>query len=64
MCHTNVAITSTISVYVVQFPQSIATYLIMIPNPDRGPTQAQTSTQNVKQKIQTMKAFKGDLDLM
>ena len=36
MRHTKVAIASTISVDTVQFPQSIATYLMMFPDPGRG----------------------------
>ena len=39
MCYTNVAIALTISVYAVQSPQSIATYLIMLPDPGRGSIQ-------------------------
>ena len=56
MRHTSVAIVSTISVYVVQFPQSIATYLKDAPDPGRGSKQTQTRNNNVKQASQTMKS--------
>ena len=45
MRHTNIAIVSTISVYVVQFPQSIAIYLKDVPDPGGGSKQAQTKNK-------------------
>ena len=64
MRHTNVAIVSTISVYAVQFPQSIATYLKKVPwiqVEDQNKTQ--TRNQYVKHASQTKKASKCDLAL-
>ena len=61
--HTNVSIASTVSIYAVQFPQSIATYLKGAPDPGGGLKQAQTRTHNVNQASQTRKASKGDLAL-
>ena len=63
MRHTNIAIISTISVYDAKFPQSIATYLMVFPDPGRGSIQTQTRTHNIKQASQIMKAFKGDIAL-
>ena len=63
MCHTNVAIVSTISVYGVQFPQSDATYLKGALDPGGGSKQAQTRNHNVKQASQTRKSSKCDLAL-
>ena len=51
------------SVYPAQFPQRMATYLQGIPDMGKGPKQAQTKNQNVKQASQTMKSNKGDLAL-
>ena len=48
MRHTNIAIVSTISVYVVQSPQSIAIYLKGAPNPGGGSKQAQYKELNIK----------------
>ena len=39
MCHTNVAIASTMSVYAAQTPRFIATYLKGAPNPGVGSLQ-------------------------
>ena len=39
MRHTNVAIVSTISIYAVEFPQSIVTYLKGAPYPGVGSKQ-------------------------
>ena len=63
MCHTNVAIASTILVYAIKFPQSIATYLKGAPDPGGGLKQGQTRNHNVKQASKTRKASKGDLAL-
>ena len=63
MCHTNVAIASTISVYAVHFPQSIATYLKGAPDLDGGSKQAQTKNHNINQTSQIRKSSKGDLAL-
>ena len=64
MCHTNVAIISTISVYAAQFPQSIVIYLKGVPDPGGGSKQAQYEELNIKHTNQIMKASKGDLTLM
>ena len=53
MRHTNVAIDSTMLVYAVQFPQSIATYLKGAPDTGKGSKQAQIRSHNVKQIDQT-----------
>ena len=46
--HTNVAIVSTISVYAVQFPQSIATYLKKV---SQIRVEDQKKTQTMTQKM-------------
>ena len=55
MCHTNVAIALTMSVYPAQFPQLIGTYLKGAPDLGIGSKQAQTRNHNVKRASQTMK---------
>ena len=61
MHHTNIAIVSTILVYVVQSPQFIATYLMVCPDLGRGSIQNPNILLRVNQASQTMKEFKGDL---
>ena len=61
MCHTNVAIASTMSVYPAQSLRSISTYLIMPPDPGRGSIQNPNTLLRVKQASKTMKAFEHEL---
>ena len=63
MHHTNVTITSTVSVYALQFPQSIATYQKEPQIQVEDQYKTQTRNHNVNQASQTRKSSKGDLAL-